>query len=468
MPPPIAAAIFIFGILVLFYLDKDSGSHTSKALWIPTAWLLITGSRPVSFWLGRSPEASADQYLEGSPVDRAVFAALLILGLIVLIGRASQVGLLLRSNAPILLFFFYCAVSVLWSEYPEVAFKRWTKAVGDPMMAIIVITDPDWRNAIKRIFARASFLLIPLSVLLIKYYPQYGREYSKSWQTMYSGVTTHKNTLGMICLFFGLGALWRFLEDYRNREDKNRTRRLIAHGAILAMVIWLFWMSNSMTALASFLMSATLLLAIRRPIVIRMPSLVHLLGLGLIVVSLFAILFDSAGSLVGTLGRNANLTGRTDIWRTVLSMAGNPLLGTGFESFWLGKRLELAWAAHFEGLVSSHNGYLEVFVNLGWIGIILLVSILITGYRKISAAFRRDPAAGSLWVAFFYAAVTSNLTESYFRMLTSVWIFLLLSVFAVSRVQDPVLVPVDPTGDFGEPEPQFERLFSVPPNQESF
>src|SRR2546428_3149771 len=45
-----------------------------------------------------------------------------------------------------------------------------------------------------------------------------------------------------------------------------------------------------------------------------------------------------------TMGRGPTLTGRTQIWHLVLSMTTNPLLGTGFESFWLGPRLQKIWS----------------------------------------------------------------------------------------------------------------------------
>ena len=76
-------------------------------------------------------------------------------------------------NAPILLFFSYCAVSILWSDYPDVALRRWIKALGDLVMVMIILTDPEPLAALKRFLARTGFLLVPVSVLLIKYYPDF-------------------------------------------------------------------------------------------------------------------------------------------------------------------------------------------------------------------------------------------------------------------------------------------------------
>ena len=178
MGSSLALAAFSVGIGGLFFLDRDESVRTSKALWLPVIWIWIIGSRPVGVWLGLwSDVATASQLMDGSPVDRAVFAALLIAGIVVLIGRGSRVMSLLRANWLILIYFGYCLLSTLWSDFPDVAFKRWTKAVGDLVMVLIVTTDPEPLAALKRLFSRTGFILLPASVLLIKYFPGLGRGY---------------------------------------------------------------------------------------------------------------------------------------------------------------------------------------------------------------------------------------------------------------------------------------------------
>ena len=169
MSPTIATVVYSLGILGLFWLHREENSKTSKALWIPVVWMSIAGSRMVSEWLQVAPATTVDQYLEGSPLDRLILGGLLAAGLIVLVSRGTKVVTVLRANGPILLFFFYCAISIFWSDYPDVAFRRWIKALDDPVMVLIVLTDIDPSAAVKRLLARTGFLLVPLSVLLITY-----------------------------------------------------------------------------------------------------------------------------------------------------------------------------------------------------------------------------------------------------------------------------------------------------------
>src|SRR5437773_9370628 len=231
MPQGVATVVYGLFILALFWLDRDRKSRVSHALWIAVAWVLLAGSRMVSDWLEPARViTSPDQYLEGSPLDRLVLTGLLAAGLMVLLARGRRAGTFLGANGPILLFFLYGAVSVLWSDYPDVALKRWTKALGDIVMVLVVLTDPDPSAAVKRLLGRAGFLLIPLSVLLIKYYPELGVGYGPWGTQNYMGVATGKNGLGYICLIFGLGYLWRVLEAFRGQAPPRMDGPLIAQG----------------------------------------------------------------------------------------------------------------------------------------------------------------------------------------------------------------------------------------------
>ena len=142
-------------------------------------WLFIAASRNASDWLQSSSGGISDSYSRGKSPDRGVLTAILALWRCWCSSvRGRRIGILLRSNAPILLYFLYCGVSALWSDFPDVAFKRWFRACGDVVMVLIVLSDPDWLAALRRLLSRLGFLLVPLSILFIRYYPELGRRYS--------------------------------------------------------------------------------------------------------------------------------------------------------------------------------------------------------------------------------------------------------------------------------------------------
>ena len=108
-------------------------------------------------------------------------------------------------------------MSILWSDYPIITFKRLFKDLGNIVMVLIVLTDREPSEAIRAVCVRLAYLCVPLSIVLIRYYPDWGRDfvgYQKNVQ-MYVGVTTQKNTLGIIVLVSALFLLWDLLESAR-------------------------------------------------------------------------------------------------------------------------------------------------------------------------------------------------------------------------------------------------------------
>jgi exopolysaccharide production protein ExoQ len=137
---------------------------------------------------------------------------------------------------------------------------------------------------------------------------------------------------------------------------------------------------------------------------------------------------NHSGGLVHSLGRDPTLTGRTEIWQAVLSVHTNPVLGAGFENFWVGERMERVWEITAQHIQEAHDGYLEVYLNLGWIGVVLLAAVIVTGYRNAVAIYRRNLHAGRIRVALFTAGVIYSVTEAGFRMMSPIWIGFLLAV----------------------------------------
>jgi exopolysaccharide production protein ExoQ len=431
MNPQIATAAYLLLILGLFWFDRELKVRTSSALWIPALWLLINGSRPVSVWLEPGSRVAAES-LEGSPVDAAVFGILLLAALGVLVWRRRRTARFLRANVPVLLFFAYCAISVLWSDYSFIAFKRWTKAVGDLAVVLVVVTDLNPTAAIQRVLSRMAFILLPLSVLFIKYYPDIGRSYNYwTWLPQYNGVTLFKNLLGVTCLVAGLGSVWSFMVACRERKGRDRIRHMGPHAIIIAMAIYLLLTADSMTSFSCFLFGGNLIVLTNLRRISRRPAAVHLLVAASIALALCAVFLPGA-NLVQSLGRGPTLTGRTAIWSAAISVVRRPLLGAGFESFWTGDRLPTIWRLINEpGIQEAHNGYLEVFLNLGWIGVTMLAVLIVSGYRNVITLFRRDRETGTIRLAFFVVGLVFSFTEAGFRMMSLVWIAFLLSTLAV-------------------------------------
>src|SRR5712691_4869242 len=129
MHPSLASLLTVVFILYLFMRGFRQQSKVSHALWIPWLWITLAGSQYISQWLNPVPgiDTSADSYVEGSPIDRAIFFLLIASSLYVLWKRQISWSQIFQNNAWFILYLSYCGVSILWSDFPFIAFKRWIK-----------------------------------------------------------------------------------------------------------------------------------------------------------------------------------------------------------------------------------------------------------------------------------------------------------------------------------------------------
>jgi O-antigen ligase len=345
---------------------------------------------------------------------------------------------------------------LLWSDYPFVVFKRWLRSVGDVAIMAVIMTEPNWPDALKLVLTRIGYVLLPLSVLFIRFYPSLGRAYSIGGAPMWTGVATDKNALGATAMLVGVTVLWRGMDVYRARKAKNRARRLFTLGILFSMAVYLLLTADSQTALACFVMASLLIVFTGFARQFRQPKVVTLLVVTMLIVSGSVLFLGIGGEVLTVLGRNSTLTGRTQVWQTVLPFATNPVVGAGYENFWIGERLRTIEAA-LGRLNQAHNGYIEIYLNIGLVGLLLLCAFTIAGYRNILRGLRRDQEMSRLKLAFFLICLVYNFTEAAFKMMAPVWMLFLWATMQVpmaahaitaGRRSTDVVTEVSPASDW--------------------
>lgn len=430
MPPKIAALICILLILYLYWMDREKSEGVSRAIWIPFIWMVIAGSRFVSHWLNLVPPMSVDAYFDGSPVDRAVFSILMLVGITILVRRRLNWSELFRKNAWIWLFFVFGAISILWSDYPFVAFKRWVKALGNVIMVLIILTEERPYAALGVILRRFSFLLLPLSVLFIKYFPDLGRAYHMG-QPMFTGVSMQKNGLGAICLLSGIYFSWNLLLSRSALYASGKRLHYSVYFIILPMLAWLFYMANSATSLACLIVALCLFTVARQPAMVSKPKRILYLGIACVVLyGIMEFAFDVKDTVISMLGRRPDLTTRVPMWEDLLTMVKNPLIGFGYESFWLGPRQQIVierWG--LSG--NAHNGYLQMYLDLGYIGLFFVVAWILSGLRNVAREFIIDYPVAVLRFCFIVVVCLYNYTETTFNGVSNIWIIFLLGIMDI-------------------------------------
>ena len=133
---------------------------------------------------------------EGSPVDAAVYYSLIAAAVYVLHKRQASLAQFIRNNGWLTAFLLFGFFAIIWSDFSFIALKRWTKVIGHPIMVLVLMTEPDFEEALRRLMKRCAYVVVPVSILLIKYYPAIGRN-AGPWATasMNNGIAQGKNLL---------------------------------------------------------------------------------------------------------------------------------------------------------------------------------------------------------------------------------------------------------------------------------
>src|SRR5207302_1997460 len=172
--------------------------------------------------------------------------------------RLSEI---VRNNGWIIAFLLYCFISITWSDFPFVAFKRWIKILGHPVMALIILTEPEPEEALKTLMKRCAYVVVPVSILFIKYYPEWGRSFDV-WTGlgMNNGIADNKNMLGADCLILGFFFFWYLLQTWQADRNTWRRNELRLIGGFLIGIWWLFSQAHSATSFLSLLIGAVIVL----------------------------------------------------------------------------------------------------------------------------------------------------------------------------------------------------------------
>lgn len=438
MPRELALLICVSVIVWLFIQDRKLRPMTSAALWIPLLWVFMLGSRPITMWNVGNYSTIPDNlnaYEEGSIIDRNIYSCLIIVALIVLSHRKLQWGEVFTSNRWMWAFFGYCAISILWSDYPFVGIKRWIKDFGNVVMVLIVLTETDPIRAVKALFARYSYLVIMLSVLFIKYFPDLGRYYSRwTYMPVYSGVATEKNALGAAVLVAILLLLWDLTETLDTRKEKSNRLDLAARLILLGMALWLEKMADSSAAIVASFLGGFIILFMRYPVFARR---IKYIGSYVLVVLAVALMLysspDVSQLLLGSIGEDITLTGRTDLWADLFLVPINPAIGAGYQSFWLGEHVGPIWEKYYFHPNQAHNGYIETYLNGGVVGLFVLLTAIITIIANLKPQLIARDRYATLRFSFLIVTILYNMTEAMFNRLSPVWFIFLIGVICPLR-----------------------------------
>jgi len=363
--------------------------------------------------------------IEGDPLRRGFLLVGYGLAFFLSIRYVKKAIKVVSNNYLYWIFVLLPLFSVFWSDIPALTFRRSVGLLLTSLYAFTLVlryTDEE----IMTILFSSLVVSLTASAFVIILAPQWGTHLYLD-DVVWRGIFEQKNTLGINSFLLILSGVWLF-QFY----PASRIVKWMYGGAIFIALILLFG-SRSMTAnilvlvLITFWITSRLWFRLQRSHHVLFPMLLF----GSILTPL--VILENYDQLLKILGRYVTFNSRIVLWQELLPLALQRFwIGYGYSAFWLGwegpsaeiwKRLN--WLpAH------AHNGYINLFLNLGALGLVLGMALLGILVLKTFYLYNQRNPLKNLTAYFLISFFLLNITENFFLRSNNIW-WLLFSYLSI-------------------------------------
>ncbi len=334
---------------------------------------------------------------------------------------------LLRNSLPLLAVIAMIVASSFWSDYHDISFKRALELVGTSASAYFVVAHFKLLEFVES-WGIAAGIAAVLSLFFIFAVPSRGLmsiEYVGAWEGMFA----HKNSLGQ-AMALGVATLIVLLFA---AGRASKPQRLVKTGIALCLVLLVG--SQSVTSYILFALIGGVLVWFHLTQSASGRRALPFIG-GFIALVIAFIVFDPEAAL-GLLGRDASLSGRTDIWGPVMDAIGQrPLLGYGYDTFWLPDGTGSAYLTTLLDWTPyhAHNGLLELSLDIGLLGTAVFLTTLGIGlWRAVKFASGQADIARVWPLLVMVYFILGNITEANIAKYNGMnWVLFIVAYLYVS------------------------------------
>jgi len=311
-----------------------------------------------------------------------------------------------QRNALIFSVLGWAVLSVIWSDMPSTsAFNALRMAIN--LVLVIYLFERFSANDIQRLMMLVGCVAAAGSLFLVFVLPQYGLQ-SRGLYALgaWEGIFGQKNLCGLEMLVLLLPAFFVKLTG-------THARALRIGYIVTALVIIV--MTRSAGAWVDGILCLAFVVLLK--LAARMPGkdaavlAVAIVGAG---AALGIVAFSNYDTLMYALGKDPTMTGRTVLWSGLLHLAmRHPFCGYGYTAFWQGivkgpsrvMALQMGWL----GLAGAENGVLEMWLELGIVGVLLYFAIFLRAVKDSFYCLRRGASPAALWyVSILFYVVATN------------------------------------------------------------
>lgn len=346
--------------------------------------------------------AAAPQMVVNTVTGLAIFAIIFFLIFV----RMKSILAVCRKHLVFMALVGLSVISCFWSQFAIKSLELSLCLAVNTLFAFYLCQRFNHEQQMS-LFRLLGWVSLILSFILAVFFPKYGISYlggMNSWQ----GIYHHKNSCAMMTVFYLTEAFFA-----QSTTLISRITKVVFIGFSVLLII----MSQSATGKISLvcLFAFTVVMELIKRFSLRDKMIVLLLivlsGLAFIVTAIVHL--DKISYVIG---KDPTLTGRTQIWQAAAAaIVKHPIFGYGYRAFWRGYLGESANASLLYGwaITGAHNSFLEVWLDLGVIGLGLFFYSLVLAFRNAKFCIGAEQSTYYIWcVCVIFIIIIVSVDES--------------------------------------------------------
>lgn len=302
-----------------------------------------------------------------------------------------------------IIFLLFIGCTLVWTPNKFEALKLYINFLG-PCTYFILLFIIGKKNNILKILRNYSILIVFGDIIALTILNGVGYMGEGRSTHIMRGIHLSRSTM-VVYLNFCVFVFLYYLETIKTINYKEKYKTI----ALIIISIILIALTKSSTGLITIVLFIPLLLILRYKKISKIIFKISIV-LGIILPLINVTSSKLNNLLVSIFGKSLTFSGRKYIWDYVISkINNNPIKGNGFNSteyLLKGKVIPI-----YERVAEhAHNGFLELFLQTGLIGFILLILIIFIAFK---CTFKLDKKKSNLIRVYFIIVIVFNFMEPY-------------------------------------------------------
>lgn len=319
-------------------------------------------------------------------------------------------------------FIGYCILNLIISKNISASVQTLVYLILNTLYAYVLYCEYPIEKTLK-------LFMIPLSAITIIstttsiFLKNYGQYYDVVYNTnVWNGIFTHKNTFGSVC---GLTIII-FLVSLNYKELSNKYKVVF-----LLTIINLYFSYSHTPAYAAI--TCVLYIAIKK--IVKKEFALSIFNCILLFNYVYIFKYNNIKNIFSI--SNMDVSGRRAIYNIILIITNNqPILGYGLSAEWMEKGgIASTLINKYIGFNpnSCHNGFLELLLQLGYIGLAIYLILLGSIFIKAAEAYNTNKEYSSLIAILVYIILVSIFESNLAEFKSIYWILQAYILFQFDR-----------------------------------